>query len=117
MNAKNRRITAGVAALLAGCATSPPIEEAVLPARINYTCAGDRVLQVARSAGAYYAAVLDEGKEVHLRRIDSAAQEKYGDGRYVLYLDGERAMLELDGRVLYGPCVSQVPLPWTLRYR
>ena len=42
---------------------------------------------------------------------DSAAQEKYSNGRYSLYLDGERAMLEDDGLVLFGPCVSPVPLP------
>lgn len=106
-----------LAALLAGCIIAPGVEETILPARIDYTCAKGKVLKVARSQGALYAAVMDEDKEVQLRRMDSAAQEKYGDGRYLLYLDGERAMLELDGQVLYGPCVSPVPLPSALRYR
>ena len=102
--------------LLAGCVT-PGVEETVLPARIDYACAGNRVLPVARAADGGAAAVLVDGKELVLRRADSAAQEKYTDGRVSLYLDGERAMLEDNGTVLFGPCVSQVPLPSAPRYR
>jgi len=105
-----------VVLLLAGC-VSPGVEETILPARIDYACAGNRLLPVARSADGQAAAVLVEGKQVVLRRADSAAQEKYGDGRYSLYLDGERAMLEEDGKVLFGPCVSPAPLPTAPRYR
>jgi len=101
---------------LAGCVT-PGVEETVLPARIDYACTGNRVLAVARAADGGSAAVLVDGKERVLRRADSAAQEKYSDGRLSLYLDGERAMLETDGTVLYGPCVSPVPLPSAPRYR
>jgi membrane-bound inhibitor of C-type lysozyme len=52
-----------------------------------------------------------DGRDVVLTRSESAAQEKYSDGRYALYLEGEQAMLEDQGRVIYGPCVSPVPLP------
>src|SRR5262245_13768901 len=105
------------ALLLGGCLVGAGVEETILPARIDYECSKGRVLQVARSQDALHAAVVDEGKKVVLRRMDSAAQEKYGDGRYSLYLDGERAMLELDSQVLYGPCLSPVPLPSAPRYR
>jgi membrane-bound inhibitor of C-type lysozyme len=93
------------------------VEEAVLPPRINYTCANNRVLPVARAADGRLAAVLVDEKQITLARAESAAQEKYSDGRYSLYLDGERAMLEDNGKVLFGPCASPVPLPWAPRAR
>jgi membrane-bound inhibitor of C-type lysozyme len=102
-----------VPALLAGCAG---VEDTVLPSRIDYACANNKVLQVARAQDARSAAAVIDGKQVVLSRADSAAQEKYSDGRYTLYLDGERAMLEDQGRVLYGPC-SAGPLPKAQRYR
>ena len=98
------------APLLAGC-VGPGVEETVLPARIDYVCANKRVLPVARGADGRHAVVRVDGKDIELQRAGSAAQEKYGDGRYSLYLDGERAMLEDEGRVIFGPCTSPVPLP------
>jgi membrane-bound inhibitor of C-type lysozyme len=95
--------------LFAGCMTGT--EMTALPARIDYACANNRVLPVARGQDERMAAVLVDGKEYHLFRASSAAQEKYSDGRFSLYLEGERAMLEDLGRVIYGPCVSPVPLP------
>jgi membrane-bound inhibitor of C-type lysozyme len=100
--------------LLGACA--PRIEDTVLPARIDYQCAGNRVLPVARGDGRT-AVVLVEGREVVLRRAESAAQEKYSDGGLALYLDGERAMLEREGVVLLGPCSSPAALPTAPRYR
>jgi membrane-bound inhibitor of C-type lysozyme len=97
-----------VAPLLAGCVG---VDETILPARIDYVCVNNRVLPVARGADGRLAAVQLDGKEVTLQRAGSAAQEKYTDGRYSLYLDGERAMFEEHGKVLFGPCVSPVPLP------
>ena len=102
--------------LLAGC-VAVPVEETVLPARIDYACANKRVLQVARAGDGRLAAVLVDGKQVTLPRAGSAAQEKYSDGRYSLYLDGERAMLEANGKVIFGFCVSPVELPSAPRYR
>jgi membrane-bound inhibitor of C-type lysozyme len=104
------------APLLAGC-VAPAVDETVLPARIDYACANSRVLPVARGADGRLAAVLIDGKEIRLSRAGSAAQEKYSDGRYSLYLDGERAMLEDNGKVLFGPCASPVPLPSAPRVR
>ncbi|HSD59440.1 MAG TPA: MliC family protein [Burkholderiales bacterium] len=101
--------------VLAGCATG--VSQTVLPQRVDYSCAGNKTLQVARAPDALTAGVLVEGRTVNLRRADSAAQEKYTDGDYSLYLDGERAMLEFQGRVLFGPCLSAVPLPAYPRQR
>jgi membrane-bound inhibitor of C-type lysozyme len=100
---------------LAGCAAGVP--ETVLPERIAYQCGGGKVLPVERSADGRQALVHVEGRAVLLARADSAAQERYSNGKYSLYLDGERAMLESTGRVLYGPCVSPVPLPTIDRRR
>ena len=100
---------------VAGCA--PQIYEPVLPARIDYVCAGNKILPVARGGDGRMAAVLIDGKQVTLQRADSAAQEKYSDGGLALYLDGERAMLERDGIVLLGPCSSPTALPMAPRTR
>lgn len=94
--------------LLAGCIGGT--ELTALPARIDYVCAGNRVLPVARG-DERSARVLVDGKEYLLFRAASAAQEKYSDGRLSLYLEGERAILEDQGRVLFGPCISPMPLP------
>src|SRR4029078_708172 len=102
--------------LLAGC-VAPAVDETVLPARIDYACTNNRVLPVARGVDGRVAAVLVDGKEIKLSRAGSAAQEKYSDGRYSLYLDGERAMLEDNGKALFGPCASPVPLPSAPRVR
>lgn len=103
------------AALLAGC-VGAGVEETVLPTRIDYRCANNKVLQVQRAADARSAAVLINNKPVILSRAGSAAQEKYSDGTYELYLDGERAMLEENSRVLFGPCTAG-SLPTTVRDR
>lgn len=93
------------------------VEITTLPERIDYVCANNRTLSVARSPDARLASVLINGNQITLLRADSAAQEKYSDGRYSLYLDGEKAMLEDVSRVLFGPCQSPVPLPTHKYYR
>jgi membrane-bound inhibitor of C-type lysozyme len=103
--------------LCAGCMYVDEVRDTDLPARIDYLCAGNKVLSVARAADARSAAVLVDGKRVTLARADSAAQEKYSNETYSLYLDGQRAMLEDRGRVVYGPCTSPVELPTTRRVR
>ncbi len=106
-----------IVALVAGCVYVDDVRDTVIPARIDYSCAGNKVLPVSRSPDQKQAAVFLDGKWVKLARADSAAQEKYSNGTYALYLHGERAMLEDQGRVLYGPCTSPVDLPTARRYR
>jgi len=102
--------------LLAGCAVPGPVVTQ-LPARIDYVCAGNVTLPVARSPEQGIAAILLNGQEIPLRGGESAAQEKYTDGSFTLYLEGEKAFLEQNGKVIVGPCVSPVPLPTYYRAR
>ncbi len=111
---RGARISILAIPLLAGC-VYPGVEMTAIPARIDYVCAKDKILPVARREDLRLAGVLVDGQEIVLPRADSAAQEKYSNGRYSLYLEGERAMLEDDGRVIFGPCVSPVPLPTYFR--
>ncbi|MDH4148961.1 MAG: MliC family protein [Betaproteobacteria bacterium] len=108
-------VAAIASAMLAGC-VGAGVEESVLPIRIDYRCAHNKVLQIQRAGDASAAAVLIDNKPVVLPRADSAAQEKYSDGTYALYLDGERAMLEQNSRVIFGPCTAG-PLPKAVRER
>jgi membrane-bound inhibitor of C-type lysozyme len=110
-------VALGLALIVAGCIYADDVRDTVLPARIDYSCAGNRVLTVSRAGDQRKAAVLLDGKWMMLSRADSAAQEKYTDGTYTLYLLGERAMLEDQGRVIYGPCSSPVDLPTARRSR
>lgn len=98
-----------VVVLLGACASG--VEETVLPSALDYRCAGGKVLRVARAPDGRQAAFVHDGRWITLARADSAAQEKYASGGLALYLDGERAVVEQDGRVLYGPCQSATPLP------
>lgn len=98
---------------LTGC-TGHGFRETALPTRIDYLCANNRVMKVERAKDASAAAVLVDNKPVILQRVSSPAQEKYTDGTYLLYLQGERAMLEKNSQVLFGPC-SAGPLPKTVR--
>ncbi|MFT3847594.1 MAG: hypothetical protein QM739_02645 [Propionivibrio sp.] len=101
---------------LAGCAVPGPVVTQ-LPTRIDYVCAGNVKLPVARAPERGIAAVLLDDQEIPLRGGESAAQEKYTDGQYTLYLDGEKAFLEQNGKVVAGPCVSPAPLPTYFRAR
>jgi membrane-bound inhibitor of C-type lysozyme len=101
---------ASLALLLAGC-TGVDVERTVYPAQLAFDCSAGKTRRVARSPDARAATVEVEGRTVTLRRSDSAAEEKYTDGTFVLYLDRDRAMLEQSGKVLFGPCQSQAALP------
>ena len=111
-----RECAGALCLLLASCAVPGP-ELTDLPARIDYACAGNVTLPVARALQQGMAAVLFNGQEILLRGGESAAQEKYTNGEFTLYLDGEKAFLEQSGKVIVGPCVSPVPLPTYFRAR
>lgn len=103
--------------LAGGCGSlGTALQDTALPSTITYKCANDRLLQVARAPNGRSASVKAGEQAMALNRADSAAQEKYSDGSYSLYLDGERAMLERNGVVLLGPCDAG-PLPTTDRMR
>jgi membrane-bound inhibitor of C-type lysozyme len=104
------RVVGLVLILTAGCA-GVDVERTVYPAELAYDCRDGKTMQVARAPDGRSATVRADGKTVTLSRADSAAEEKYTDGTFVLYLDRERALLEQNGKVLFGACQSQAVLP------
>jgi Membrane-bound lysozyme-inhibitor of c-type lysozyme len=98
---------------LGGCAAqySVGLESTVLAATIDYQCEGGTAMRVERDAEARNARATVGARSWTLTRVDSAAQEKYSGEGASLYLDGEIAMLESDGRVVGGKCQSKVPMP------
>jgi membrane-bound inhibitor of C-type lysozyme len=101
--------------LLLGCVSGT--EMAVLPQDITYQCAEGREMQVRRAPDGSEAAVAVDGAAVRLRRAESAAQEKYVEGAWTLYLEGEGAMLESQGTVIRAYCRSTAPMPVAPRQR
>ena len=99
---------------LAGCSEprpAPGLEQTVLAATIDYSCEGGTEMRVERAAEARSARATIGNRSWTLTRVDSASQEKYADGATALYLDGEIAMLESEGRVIGGKCQSKVAMP------
>jgi membrane-bound inhibitor of C-type lysozyme len=97
------------ALLACGCVSGP--EMAVLPESLDYRCAEGREMRVQRAPDGREAIATVDGKSVRMRRAESAAQEKYVEGAWTLYLEGEQAMLEAQGTMLRAHCRSTVPLP------
>jgi membrane-bound inhibitor of C-type lysozyme len=105
-----RARVAGAVLLLTGC-SGVDVERTLYPNQLAFDCRDGKVMQVTRAADGRSATVTVEGRTLALSRADSAAEEKYTDGAYTLYLDRERGLLENNGKVVYGPCQSQAPLP------
>jgi len=87
------------------------LDQTVLAATIDYQCDGGVAMRVERSPDARSARVTIGDRQWVLMRADSAAQEKYAQAFDALYLDGDVAMFESDGRALGGRCQSKVPMP------
>jgi len=97
-------------ASLSACVATGDYQSA-LPRDITYDCQDGKVLRVSRAPDASSASVSIDGRMVPLQRMSSANQEKYGNGTVTLYLENERALVNADERVLFGPCTSRTPLP------
>ncbi len=106
-------LVAGALAALGGCAEqySVGLESTVLASTIDYLCESGAVMRVERAGDARTARATFGDRSWTLTRVDSASQEKYSEGATSLYLDGEIAMIESEGRVLGGKCQSKVPMP------
>jgi membrane-bound inhibitor of C-type lysozyme len=103
------------ALLACGCVHGP--EMAVLPETIAYRCAEGREMLVRRAPDGSEATATVDGRDVRLRRTESAAQEKYVEGNWTLYLEGEGAMLDAGGSQGRAACRSTTPLPVMQRSR
>jgi membrane-bound inhibitor of C-type lysozyme len=101
-------LTPGLA--LHGCVVVQP-QVTVLPSEITYACRNNAQMHFLRAPDGRSASVRYDGQVMTLQRVDSAAQEKYSDGRTTLYLDGEKAVMASDSFVVAGPCISAQPLP------
>jgi membrane-bound inhibitor of C-type lysozyme len=108
--ARRLRVAGVVLLLFAGCA-GVDVERTVYPRQLAFDCSDGKTMRLARAPDGRSATVELEARPVILARADSAAEEKYTDSTFVLYLDQERALLEHDGKVLFGACRSQSVLP------
>jgi membrane-bound inhibitor of C-type lysozyme len=112
----HRRRLACLALLLTSACTGVDVQRTIYPAQFSFLCGSGGMMSVSRAPDGRSATVLVDGQSIVLRRADSAAEEKYSDGSYSLYLDQERALLERDGVVVFGACRSQAPLPTAPRH-
>jgi len=92
--------------LAAGCVPAG-LPTTVLPPEIRYDCQQGGPLVVLRAPDGRQAEAIFQGRRIVLPRVDSAAQEKYANGRVTLYLDGEKALVTENMRRDKG-C-----LPWS----
>ena len=108
--------TLALGAALAGCVPAGMLITVLPPPQTSIRQHGGALARL-RAADGRQAEVTVPGRRFVLTRVDSAAQEKYGDGRATLYLEGEKALLTEDSFVLAGHCASAVPLPLVDQYR
>ncbi len=78
---RGARISILAIPLLAGC-VYPGVEMTAIPARIDYVCAKDKILPVARREALPLAGVLVDGQQIGPPRADSAAQERHSNRCY-----------------------------------
>ena len=98
-----------VAAVLTGCLQTAPV--VVTPqdqaARILFTCANGRTLDVTRVQGNASALVVVDGRTLQLPRDTSVmTAERYTNRLQALTLYGSSASFETLGQSSYGPCTA-----------
>ena len=104
---RNAALAAALAAGLAGCiAYEPEVRPLEMPwgQRVNLACTGDKSMAVDFVPSPRAARVTFDATTVTLPQVAAASDAKFTDGRYTLYISGERAALEETGMVLRGPC-------------
>jgi membrane-bound inhibitor of C-type lysozyme len=72
--------------------------------RVHFACRDGKMMTVDFLPSPRAARVALDGTSVTLQQVHAASDAKFTDGRYTLYVNGERAALEETGMVLRGPC-------------
>jgi len=105
---KNRRrglLAAALAVILAGCVqvvTHEPWDP-----QGRYVCEDGKAFTVELSPDGSSATVTHEAWQATLPATGGATDAKYSDGRTTLYLDGERALLDVGGQIFARGCVRR----------
>jgi membrane-bound inhibitor of C-type lysozyme len=104
------RCTACAALVLSGCyydvqkANQNPMPWGQ---RVEVACAGGKSMTIDFVPSPRAARVSFDGRTVTLPQVDAASDAKFTDGRYILYVNDQRAALEETGVVLRGPCAPR----------
>jgi membrane-bound inhibitor of C-type lysozyme len=99
-----------VAALAAGCiAYEPEVRPLEMPwgERVVVACQGEKTMAIDFLPSPRAARVTFDATTVTLAQVAAASDAKFTDGRYTLYVSGQRAALEETGMVLRGPCTPR----------
>jgi membrane-bound inhibitor of C-type lysozyme len=99
-----------VAALAAGCiAYEPEVRPLEMPwgQRVVVACTGDKSMAIDFVPSPRAARVTFDATTVTLPQVAAASDAKFSDGRYTLYISGQRTALEETGVVLRGPCTPR----------
>ena len=75
--------------------------------RVEMACAGGKSMAIDFVPAPRAARVNFDGTTVTLPQVSAASDAKFTDGRYILYVNDQRAALEETGVVLRGPCTPR----------
>jgi len=104
---RNAALAAPLAAALGGCiAYEPDVRPMEMPwgQRVVVSCLNDKSMAIDFVPAPRAARVMFDSTAVTLPQVAAVSDAKFTDGRYTLYISGERAALEETGMVLRGPC-------------
>lgn len=102
--------SAGAALVLSGCYYDvQKANQVEMPwgRRVELACRGEKSMTIDFIPAPRAARVSFDGTTVTLTQVDAASDAKFTDGRYILYVNEQRAALEETGVVLRGPCMPR----------
>ena len=90
---------------LPGCLSMPGTDSGPHPVR--YVCENGKAFAVEFVASPPAARVGFDGRQIILPQTIAATDAKYTDGQNTLYIEGDRALLEMAGQVLGRGCIRR----------
>jgi len=105
-----RLLASAIVAVLPGCYYDvQKANQAEMPwgQRVVVTCMGGKSMAIDFVPAPRAARVSFDSTMVTLPQVDAASDAKFTDGRYILYVNDQRAVLEETGVVLRGPCAPR----------